>query len=212
MSAERRVRHKQLVERRRLVKLVRGSVEQFLGGDVRVKYEVIRDRRTYIKSLRRKIAEESIEYIEDPCLDELADILEVAQTLAAEDLGVAWAQVEAAARAKRIERGGYSEGIGMYLNVAGEHADPQAEPTQPAPGRPGNAPSDYICSECGGRGGLHWDNCSHRNEAINAPEAERVALEWWNGYMGRKVVRQIGRVVDELFELARLVVRWANPL
>lgn len=116
-------------QRRRLVKLVRDGVEKFLGGEVQVKYEPIGDRVAYVNELRKKLVEEAVEYAMDPSVEEAADVFETLRTLARVDLAVGMSHIEDAAWRKRQERGGFDQGIGMYLNVAGEHADPQAEPT-----------------------------------------------------------------------------------
>lgn len=114
-------------QRRRLVKLVRSNVAKYLGGDVQVKYEHIPEEH-YVGELRKKLIEEAVEYALDPCVEELVDVCEVIESLRRYDLAVTPESFDVAVKAKRTERGGFDAAMGMYLNVAGEHEDRQAEP------------------------------------------------------------------------------------
>jgi predicted house-cleaning noncanonical NTP pyrophosphatase (MazG superfamily) len=140
------------MERRRLVKLVRANVAKFLGGDVQVKYEHIPEE-LYIGELRKKLIEEAVEYALDPSAEELADVIEVAESLRRHDLQITPESFEAVRWAKHRERGGFDAAMGMYLNVAGEHEDDHAEPVVGS-----------TCPECKSRDGFHHDYCSHRND------------------------------------------------
>lgn len=103
--------------RPRLVKLVRDKVGAFIGGNQSVSYERINDEEEYVRQLRRKLIEEAVEYLDAPCIGELADVLEVVQALSCADLQVPWAQVEEEAKAKRKERGGFLGAVGMYVRT-----------------------------------------------------------------------------------------------
>lgn len=107
----------------RLVKLVRDNLDALLG-DTLVSYRQIEDHETYRQELRKKLVEEATEYLLDPSLAELADVLEIVRHLATMDLGVEWDDVLTQARRKRNERGGYAEGMGMYCTLVNPDGHP----------------------------------------------------------------------------------------
>lgn len=76
------------------------------------------DREEYRRLLERKLAEEVAEYLADPCLEELADILEVILHLAGE-AGFTPEELEEARRAKEDERGGFRDRQVMYFPPSG---------------------------------------------------------------------------------------------
>lgn len=96
----------------RLVKIVRDRVEQFVG-DCRVQYRQV-SSDVLVKGLRKKLIEESVEYLEDPCLAEAADVYEALCALAEHDLGASMEDVIEEARAKREERGGFN-GSALFI-------------------------------------------------------------------------------------------------
>lgn len=103
----------------RLVKLIRDRMGELLSTST-VRYAPIPDRATRIRALRSKLVEESAEYLANPSLGELADVLEVVRALAEQDLdlgGGAVALVLAEAASKRRERGGFRDGVGMYVET-----------------------------------------------------------------------------------------------
>jgi predicted house-cleaning noncanonical NTP pyrophosphatase (MazG superfamily) len=102
--------------RPRLVKLVRDRIGEFLG-DSTVSYEPITDRDDPIGSLRLKLIEEAVEYLRDPCIGELADVLAVVEALADADLGCGFQAVDREAEAKYHERGGFGDLMGMYVHT-----------------------------------------------------------------------------------------------
>lgn len=58
-------------------KLVRDNIIDIIQKDGRkADYEVLNDAR-YSKALEKKLGEEYKEYIDDPCLEEMCDIIEV---------------------------------------------------------------------------------------------------------------------------------------
>ncbi len=104
---------------RRLVKLVRDDVEKFCGGDMAVRYEPI-PHPDFIRELRKKLAEEVVEYLLDPSAEELGDVWEAVVALANySHHGIA--AVQRVAREKVEYKGSFAGGLGMYLYVAEEH-------------------------------------------------------------------------------------------
>ncbi len=103
----------------RLVKLVRDRIGHVVR-DSTVSYRPIEDREVAIKALRRKLVEEALEYMEDPCVGELADVLAVVHALALIDVGCGWMAVEEEADAKAAERGGFTDLVGMYCRKISE--------------------------------------------------------------------------------------------
>ncbi len=96
-------------------KLVRGKIPQIIrsrGTDPVVR---VADREEYHDLLRSKLSEEVAEFLDSGDPEELADILEVVLTLAAE-LGVDAARLEALRAAKAAERGGFTERIVWHGN------------------------------------------------------------------------------------------------
>lgn len=103
--------------RPRLVKLVRDNIGAVVG-DSHVSYNSIPgEDAAFIRALRRKLVEEAIEYVEDPSISELADVLEVVYALAAIDLEVQRHELEARRADKHNELGGFEHGIGMYVET-----------------------------------------------------------------------------------------------
>lgn len=107
-------------EGRRLVKLVRDKVERFCGGDMAVRYELM-SKEEHRAQLRKKLIEEAAEYLVNPCVEELADVVEVVDALARYDLGITITQLGIVVIDKRRDKGGFDGGLGMYLHIAEEH-------------------------------------------------------------------------------------------
>lgn len=95
------------------IKLVRDNIGERLGGEGTITYEPALDEETHIALLRRKLIEEAVEYLANPCVGELADVLEVVWSLARVDLRAPFAAVSERAKTKRIERGGFDRGMVM---------------------------------------------------------------------------------------------------
>src|ERR1035437_1658516 len=72
---------KKKTERKYLVKLVRDHVNEHIGGDGVSTYEIL-PKEAYIPLLRRKLIEESAEYLEASDVNELADVLTIIRGLA----------------------------------------------------------------------------------------------------------------------------------
>lgn len=113
--------------RRRLVKLVRDRVGQFIAGDQGVSYEPVYNGADHQRLLRAKLLEEAVEYLQNPSLGELADVLQAVHDLAVVDLAAEIDALEAERVHKLEERGGFAEGTGMYVTTTapprheGEH-------------------------------------------------------------------------------------------
>lgn len=92
-------------------KLVRDSIPEICaanGEEPLIK--VLSDDGAYLAALTAKLGEEANEVQADPCLDELADVLEVAYAIG-KALGYTPAQIEAARKRKAHERGGFDKRI-----------------------------------------------------------------------------------------------------
>lgn len=121
-----------MAERKRLVKLVRDRVAQFIvgrdGTAGEVTYEPL-GHDEHVELLRGKLVEEAVEYLQNPSVGELADAYEAVMALAVVDLGIDHQELFSEARSKRLERGGFIEGVGMFVGTTaparheGEHAD-----------------------------------------------------------------------------------------
>lgn len=100
----------------RLVKLVRDKVsERLIEGANGVCYAPIEDEDLIVDELKKKLAEEVGEYLVDPNVYELADIVEICGELAERELKVTWRDVQIAQAEKYVKNGGFSDGIGMYV-------------------------------------------------------------------------------------------------
>ena len=66
------------------------------------------------KLFAEKLIEEAVEFADNPCIEELADILEV---FVAATLAHGWlsSEVAVAAESKRLERGGFAEGVVLVI-------------------------------------------------------------------------------------------------
>jgi predicted house-cleaning noncanonical NTP pyrophosphatase (MazG superfamily) len=97
----------------RLVKLVRDRVEQHLG-DTTVVYAPLQGPELIREGLLKKLIEEAAEYVVDPSPEELADVLEVVEQIAARFEGGMGA-IRRAQKQKRREVGGLDRGMGMFV-------------------------------------------------------------------------------------------------
>lgn len=113
--------------RPRLVKLVRDRVGGFLG-DQAVSYERITDRSEAMAALRAKLVEEAVEYLLDPSVGELADVLDVVMALGLHAHEMSLEELVQASTPKYEERGAFDDLVGMYVqttaptNHEGRHA------------------------------------------------------------------------------------------
>lgn len=113
-----------------VVKLVRDRIAERVGGDPRFHYKKLDGpfrHEQHVKLLRAKLMEEATEYLLDPSVGELADVLEVCEALARVDLGVSPIDVINAQREKREERGGFEDGTVMVATDDGAVAERRPE-------------------------------------------------------------------------------------
>lgn len=100
----------------RLVKLVRDrSDEHRAEPSGELVYKPIEDKEEYLIELRKKLVEEAIEYMVNPCVEEMTDVAEVLDTLRQVDLKANPYDMAVAVRAKRDRRGGFKKRMGMYV-------------------------------------------------------------------------------------------------
>lgn len=99
----------------RLIKLVRDRIDAYASHHTRITYAKL-TRQEHIMGLRRKLGEETTEYLLDPCASELADLLEVVHSLAVLDLGISVMELEDTQQKKRDERGAFQWGLGMFAS------------------------------------------------------------------------------------------------
>ncbi len=89
-------------------KLVRDRIPEIIKeADKKCVYHIAEEEEFYAK-LREKLLEEVNEFLENPCSEEAADILEVLETILAQEK---YRDARAEQIAKRIERGGFEEQI-----------------------------------------------------------------------------------------------------
>ena len=91
-------------------KLVRDKIPEIIKGKGVIPKVHIASEEEYKAKLREKLSEEVQEYLEDPCIEELADILEVVYALCSLE-GVSKEQLEEVREKKAIERGGFEQKI-----------------------------------------------------------------------------------------------------
>lgn len=92
-------------------KLVRDKIPAICRANGAIpKTRILEDGKAYLKALTAKLIEEATEVEDDPSLGELADTLEVLQTIGRE-LGYTPKQIETARIKKAEERGGFDDRI-----------------------------------------------------------------------------------------------------
>lgn len=92
-------------------KLIRDLIPQVVEASGN--FPVVRqlDSSEFLQELRRKLLEETREYMEsDNSPEEIADILEVLQAIAAQT-GLDWSMIEQIREKKKISRGGFEKGL-----------------------------------------------------------------------------------------------------
>ena len=89
-------------------KLVRDRIPEIIKKKGKACKFRIADQDEYREKLKEKLLEECLEFISDPCVEELADIQEVVDAL---DLEFTWSSLKAAKEFKKITRGGFEEQI-----------------------------------------------------------------------------------------------------
>lgn len=93
---------------KRYDKLIRDKIPEVIAADGKsCKTRVLHDDE-YRQHLKTKLQEEVDEFTKTPCIEEIADILEVLEYLA-KCLGADMGDVEAIKRVKKEERGGFEK-------------------------------------------------------------------------------------------------------
>lgn len=98
------------------IKLVRDNLGELGLKDPEVKLEAVTVDECR-RMLRAKLAEECHEYQEDRSPEELVDIIEACFALGAHEHGIAPSDLLALVDAKREEKGGFWDGIGLFVKV-----------------------------------------------------------------------------------------------
>jgi predicted house-cleaning noncanonical NTP pyrophosphatase (MazG superfamily) len=99
-------------------KLVRDKIPDVIRKAGKEPVTDVFPREAILPALGRKLQEEVQEYLEGNNIEEMADILEVLHALAFH-MGISWDEVESARVQKRVERGGFEDGIRL-LEVRNE--------------------------------------------------------------------------------------------
>lgn len=102
-----------------MAKLVRDRIPEIIAATGRIAATRILDKDEYLEELRRKLEEETEEFLKEDNLEELADILEVLRALTLAK-GYSIEELEEERRRKALERGIFKERI-LLENVIDEN-------------------------------------------------------------------------------------------
>jgi predicted house-cleaning noncanonical NTP pyrophosphatase (MazG superfamily) len=91
-------------------KLVRDKIPEIIKKEGRKPIFRVAEDKEFPLLLKKKLIEETGEFVRDPSLDELSDILEVMMALAG-SMGLTWEEIQNACNKKRHEKGGFAEGF-----------------------------------------------------------------------------------------------------
>lgn len=94
-------------------KLVRDKIPEIVeanGASDKYAFTICENKDEKIKWLLKKVSEEAIELVEEPCLEEMADVLEVIYALA-EAMGHSREDLENTRIEKQERRGGFTKGL-----------------------------------------------------------------------------------------------------
>ena len=95
---------------KRYNKLIRDNIPKIMK-EKEVKYEIhIAEKKEYVEKLIEKVSEELEEFIENPCEEEMADILEVLETLS-KVYGLEQQKIIKIKEEKKKKRGGFAKKI-----------------------------------------------------------------------------------------------------
>ncbi|MDD3042331.1 MAG: nucleoside triphosphate pyrophosphohydrolase [Methanosarcinaceae archaeon] len=90
-------------------KLVRDRIPEIIkNANKTPECRTLAEDREYLAYLIKKLQEEVLEFVEDPCVEELADVREVVKALSSIR---AFEDVESVQKKKREQRGGFEERI-----------------------------------------------------------------------------------------------------
>jgi len=90
-------------------KLVRDRIPEIIEEAGKVHQTTILEGETLTSAALKKLQEEVTEFIENPCAEEAADIMEILHFICERE-GIRDSQVMTATTVKRIERGGFDMG------------------------------------------------------------------------------------------------------
>lgn len=91
-------------------KLVRYNIPNIIEQSGKKCFTETLSKEEYINALNEKIGEELAEYISEPCLEELADMVEVIYTVTVAR-GFSLEELESTRKAKAEKRGGFKKRI-----------------------------------------------------------------------------------------------------
>jgi len=91
-------------------KLVRDKIPEIIKADGGKCNFHVANKEEFEEKLKEKLLEEVIEFNENPCAEEIADILEVIEMLG-RVYGISLVDIRNAKAFKRIDRGGFSKMI-----------------------------------------------------------------------------------------------------
>ena len=95
-------------------KLVRDRIPAIIAASGRIAHTRLLTEEEYIAALHRKLDEEAAELHADPCLEEMADLLEVMHGIL-HHRGIPWEELEKVRLRKRDARGGFERGIFLIM-------------------------------------------------------------------------------------------------
>ena len=89
-------------------KLVRDRIPEILDAEGK-EYSIVKcEEEDILSYAKKKLLEEAMEFVENPCAEEAADIIEILKFMCS-CIGVYEIQVEAAAISKYARKGGFQE-------------------------------------------------------------------------------------------------------
>tara|TARA_A100001515_G_scaffold104409_1_gene85034 strand:- start:234 stop:548 length:315 start_codon:yes stop_codon:yes gene_type:complete len=90
-------------------KLVRDRIPEIIEEAGKTHQTIIIDGEDLREAALKKLQEEVMEFVENPCAEEAADIMEILHFICERE-GIRDAQIMSAVTVKRIERGGFDMG------------------------------------------------------------------------------------------------------
>ena len=90
-------------------KLVRDRIPEIIEESGKTHQTTIIDGEDLKKAALKKLLEEAMEFVENPCAEEAADIMEILHFILERE-GITDSQVMTAATVNRIKRGGFNMG------------------------------------------------------------------------------------------------------
>ena len=89
-------------------KLVRDRIPEILDAEGK-EYSIVKcEEEDILSYAKKKLLEEAMEFVENPCAEEAADIIEILKFMCSR-IGIYEIQIEAAAISKYARKGGFQE-------------------------------------------------------------------------------------------------------